>query len=140
MPKSPTSLPDVLTLAPVEAAKPRVGRPRTKLTPLSLDGMTEPERQRYELFINYMHSEYDDLTPFDQLIVEVAAVEYVKYLRWLANEIKTGEAASMARQHPGVQMRENLKLLSVWRKDRANSPKTDDQVDKIVQMFTGTSR
>jgi hypothetical protein len=137
--KSPTSSPDIFSLAPVEAAQPRLGRPRTKLIPLSLDGLTPAESQRYELFINYMHKEYEDLTPFDMLLVEVAAVEYIKYLRWLANEIKTGEAASMARQHPGVQMRENLKLLSVWRKDRANSPKSDDSVDKIVRMFSGTA-
>lgn len=139
MPKAPTASPDIFSLAPVEAAAPRIGRPRTKLIPLSLDGMTAAESQRYDLFINYMHKEYGDLTPFDMLLVEVAAVEYIKYLRWLANEIKTGEAASMARQHPGVQMRENLKLLSVWRKDRANSPKTDDSVDKIVRMFSGTA-
>lgn len=140
MPKAPTATPDLYTLAPVEAAPPKRGRPKTKLTPLSLDGMTVPERERYELFINYMRTEYEDLAPFDMLLVELAAIEYIKYLRWLAKEILTGEAASMARQHPGVQMRENLKLLSIWRKDRANSPKTDDKVDQIVQMFTGTTR
>ena len=139
--KSPASKPDLLVLSPVEGSKPHIGRPRMKLTPLNLEGMSEPETQRYELFLNYMRSEYDDLTPFDHMLVELAAIEYVKYLRWLAKEIKTGETASMARQNPGVQMRENLKMLSIWRKDRANAPgKVEDDADKIVAMFTGQSR
>lgn len=137
--KSPASKPDLLVLQPVGAAPKKRGRPRTALTPLSLDGMSAPETERYELFLNYMRSEYDDLTPFDNLLVELAAIEYVKYLRWLAKEIKTGETASMARQNPGVQMRENLKMLSIWRKDRAAAPKSDDEIDRVVRMFTGAS-
>jgi len=137
--KSPSAKPDLLVLQPVTAAPKKRGRPRTQLTPLQLEGMSKPEEERYQLFINYMHMEYDDMTLFDNLFIELAAIEYVKYIRWLANEIKTGETASMARQNPGVQMRENLKMLSIWRKDRAASPKVDDEVERVVRMFTGSA-
>ena len=45
----------------------------------------------------------------------------------MANELTTGETITMARQHPGVQMRAYMDMLSVTRKVRiAESKKSDE--------------
>jgi hypothetical protein len=140
--KSPNARPEILNLPLVTSARPKRGRPRktaADLPPMELR-LSDAERARYELFVNYLVSEVPNLTPFDLLLLEACALEYIKYLRWLANEIDTGEVASMSRHHPGVQMRENLRMLSIWRKDRAADKKADAEVDKIVQFFTGSPR
>lgn len=87
--------------------------------------MNELEQQWYDYFISSHRLEYPDLTDTDNILLMLAGLEFVKYLRVAQDEMKTGTVISMARQHPGVQMRALLDQLSVTRKAR-NAGKKDD--------------
>jgi hypothetical protein len=108
-------------------------KPKPKMPPLPqglLDGMTELEQQHFWYFIDAYQVDYPSMKPTDVLCLYFAAMEYVNYLRVQAKQFKSGEVISMARQHPGVQMRAWLDMMDVTRKARTRSGKsTDDSED-----------
>jgi hypothetical protein len=121
--KPPSAQPETLKLLPVESRpeEKRVGRKRKPAPPppLSLPGMSGAELERYDLFLAAYREEYKgQLSNTDNILLELAAIEYIKCLRVMANELTTGETITMARQHPGVQMRAYMDMLSITRKAR----------------------
>lgn len=142
--KSPASAPQTLhtlPLAPVEPKKKRVGRPRKDALPaLPKFEMNDLELAWYEYFVSAYREEYKDLTKSDQILLMLAGVEYIKYLRIIQNELATGELITMARQHSGVQMRALLDMLSVTRKARTTGRKEEDpQIAEARKALLGLS-
>jgi hypothetical protein len=103
--------------------------------------MTDVERDLYEYFMESYKQQYPDMVPTDLLLLHLAAVEYVKYLRILAEELETGKVISMARQHPGVNMRSLLDMLSVTRKARTirQKPEEDPEAKELKDFLMGMS-
>jgi aryl carrier-like protein len=129
-------------LFPAQLAEKRNGRPRKrKMPPLPqeiLDGMSELEQEHYTYFIESYQAQYPDLTDADQIALVQAGLEYINTLRVQAKQLKTGEVISMARQHPGVQLRAWLDLLSVTRKQRKPNDKQEEA--ELKNWFTGLSK
>jgi len=99
------------------------------------------EKQLFHYFIESFHIEYPDLTPTDNLLLFLAATEFIKYLRVTAEELESHTVISMARQHPSVNMRALLDQLSVTRKARnsSNKPPEDDRVVEAKNLFKAMS-
>lgn len=137
--KQPNGVPQTLVVQKLtEAAPAKVGRKRKlKMPPLPqaiLDGMTPLEREHFEFLIAAYNDEYgDSLTPADQISLQQAAIEYINLLRVQADQLSTGKIISMARQHPGVQLRQWLDSLSVTRKQRAASRPEDKQTAALTE-------
>lgn len=94
------------------------GRPK-KLKPMPvMEGLSDTERVLFDNFINEYLTEYPDITDTDYRMLFLVAVEYIKYLRIVSEELKTGKVLSMARQHPGTNMRALQDQLSITRKAR----------------------
>lgn len=129
-----------LTLTERKPAK--VGRP-AKLTmpPLPQMPMTAVEQGLFDYFMSAYQEQYPDLTSTDLLLLHLAALEYIKYLRVVAEELETGKVISMARQHPGVNMRALLDQLSVTRKARTAraKPEEDDDARDLREFFMSMS-
>lgn len=122
---APQEAPRTLRVAPLQHAyQPPTGRPtKLKMPPLPqeiMDGMSTLERQHFDYFIRSFRQEYPSLSAADLLCLQQAAIEYINLLRVQARQLKSGEVISMARQHPGVQLRQWLDMLSVTRKSRPN--------------------
>lgn len=123
--KPPTSRPEVLKVvpltAPTDTSKP-MGRPRKKVFPPLpqeiYEGMSDLEVEHFKFFIESFKDEYPDLTPSDMIGLHMAAMEYINSLRLEVAQLKSGELVTMSRQHPAVQCRAWLDLLSVTRKQR----------------------
>lgn len=131
-----------ITLAPISETK-RGRKPKLVAPPLpAMPGMNEDEALLFDFFQEAIKAQYPDLTQFDLLILHLAAVEYIKYLRVAARELETKQVISMARQHPGVNMRALLDQLSVTRKARTGNTKdTGDDLDKEARAaLLGLSR
>lgn len=98
--------------------------------------MTEVEQNLFDFFLAAYKDQYPDLTPTDQLTLHLAALEYIKYLRVVREELETHKVISMARQHPGVNMRALLDQLSVTRKARtARGQKPEDEEARELREF-----
>lgn len=127
--KQPHEKPEQFAVEPlrlVPKEKPKPGpKPAIKLEPLDIS-FNEVERDRYLYFISAVEKLFPDLNPLDRLLLEMAAVEYVKYLRLLQYEVKNNTSITMARQHPGVQFRSLIDMLSVSRKARQGTKQEDD--------------
>lgn len=118
------------------------GRPR-KLKPMpKLDGLTDAEQILYDDFIQEYLTEYPDITATDYRVLFLIGVEYIKYLRIVGEELRSGKVLSMARQHPGVNMRALLDLLSITRKDRMKGkPQGDnEEADKLREILYQVSK
>ncbi len=94
-----------LTVA--QQPKPRpVGRPeKLVMPPLPEMRMTDLERDLFDYFLASYQQQYPDLVPTDFILLHLAALEYIKWLRIIAEELETGRVISQARQHPAVNMR-----------------------------------
>lgn len=141
--KPANQLPETLAVIPLQARveEKRNGRPRKPVRPpLPAFPMTELEQQWYDYFIACYTEEYKDLTNSDHTILMMAGVEFIKYLRIQAWELENNQTISMARQHPGVQMRALLDQLSVTRKARkADKNPADDALKEAREMLLGLS-
>lgn len=125
-------------LTEIEPAKSKgAGRPSKPIMPdLPKMPMTDVEQPLFDYFMQSYQHQYPDLTPTDLLILHLAGLEYIKYLRVVAEELETGKVISMARQHPGVNMRALLDQLSVTRKARtARGQKEEDPAATELREF-----
>lgn len=112
--------------------KTGAGRPaKLVMPPMPLMPMTEVEQGLFDFFQAAYKEQFPDLTPTDLLMLYLAGLEFVKYMRVVAEELETGKVISMARQHPGVNMRALLDQLSVTRKARVAKGKPEEDEDAI---------
>jgi hypothetical protein len=131
----PQEGPKVFSVVPLtaEVAPRGAGRPKKlKMPPLPAgiwDGMAELEQQHYDYFVGAFRAEYPTLSAADLLCLQQAAIEYINLLRVQAQQLSTGQVISMARQHPGVQLRQWLDMLSVTRKQRRNPDTEGSRVE-----------
>jgi hypothetical protein len=111
----------------------RAGRPRKlKMPPLPeelLAGLSALEREHFDFFVEAYQHDYPQMSPSDCLCLYQAALEYINLLRVQATQLTTKQVISMARQHPGVQLRQWLDSMSCTRKARlaGRSPSAEDQ-------------
>jgi hypothetical protein len=96
------------------------------MPPLPELQMSEAEKPMYDYFIDAYLDENPDLTRSDKILLSLAGIEYIKYLRVAAKELETGEVISMARQHPYTNMCRLLEQLSVTRRARKKTGQTED--------------
>lgn len=109
----------------------KVGRPPKLVMPdLPQMPMTDGEQAMFDFWIAAFKEQYPDLVPTDHLLLYLAGLEFIKYLRVIAEELETGKVISMARQHPGVNMRALLDQLSVTRKARTTGKPSEDETTK----------
>jgi hypothetical protein len=128
-----------------ETEKPRlrsVGRPAKLVAPPMPKMPMEPaEQDLFDFFMDAFKDQYPDLTPTDLLLLYLAGIEFIKYMRVAAEELATGKVISMARQHPGTQMRSLLDSLSVTRKARLAKGKAEDEDgNELRDFFMGKAR
>lgn len=130
-----------LTIAAV--TKPRsVGRPeKLVMPPLPEMKLTDLERDLFDFFMESYKQQYPDMVPTDHILLHLAALEYIKWLRIIAEELETGRVISQARQHPAVNMRGLLDQLSVTRKARTTGrkPEEDPEARELREFFLGMS-
>ena len=130
-------------LTETEPSKRSVGRP-SKLTMPDLPRMpmTDVEQSLFDYFIEAYKQQYPDMVPTDHLLLHLAGLEYIKYLRVVAEELETGKVISMARQHPGVNMRALLDQLSVTRKARTSRGTKEEEPEaaELRDFFMGLSK
>jgi hypothetical protein len=121
-----------------EAAEARTGRKRkAKMPPLPqalLDGMSELEQEHFFFFLEAYKEDYPGMKPTDIICLHQAALEYINTLRVQAKQLATGEVISMARQHPGVQMRAWLDMMDVTRKARTKGKAQDADSEEAKQV------
>lgn len=120
-------------LLPPPPKEKKVGRPpKLQMPDLPSMPMEPHEQEMFDYWMAAFKEEHPDLTPTDHLLLHLAGLEYIKYLRVIAEELETGKVISMARQHPGVNMRALLDQLSVTRKARTSgsSGKDEDETAK----------
>src|SRR5216684_158638 len=125
-------------LTSTEPIKPRsAGRPeKLVMPPLPEMSMTDVERDLFDFFLASYKEQYPDMVPTDYLLLHLAALEYIKYLRIIAEELETGHVLTMSRQHPGTNMRALLDQLSVTRRARTAGRKPDEDPEaKELQKF-----
>lgn len=118
------------------------GRPK-KLKPMPiLEGLSDAEKVLFDNFIQAYLDEYPDITPTDYGMLWLVAVEYIKYLRILSVELSTGQVMSMARQHPGTNMRALQDQLSFTRKARMHGKPQDggEEAEKLREILYSVSR
>ena len=119
-----------------------VGRPaKLEMPALPALAMTDIEQNLFDYFINAYDEQFPDLTPTDHLMLFLAGVEFIKYIRMAREELETGKLVTMSRQHPGVQLRGLLDQLSVTRKARTarNKPDEDEDSKDLRDFFMSLS-
>jgi hypothetical protein len=106
---------------PTQLTKP-TGRPKKRVfpaIPVEITGnMSELEVEHFNYFIETIKEENPDLSPADMIALHMAAMEYINALRLEVIQLRDKELVTMSRQHPAVQCRAWLDLLSVTRKQR----------------------
>ncbi len=126
---------DARPLDDVIPIKRGVGRPKKLAPPPRPVMQLAPlEQDMLDYFIQEYTSLYPDLTPADHLLLFLAGLEYIKYLRIIQEELETGKVISMARQHPGTNMRALLDMLSVTRKTRKTKPDEDPTENFLLSL------
>lgn len=136
-----------LLVSPLTTTRPikkrSVGRPEKLTMPdLPQMPMTDVEQSLFDYFMQAYQEQYPDLLPTDLLLLHLAALEYIKYLRVVAEELETHKVISMARQHPGVNMRALLDQLSVTRRARTarSRPEEDQDAKELKKWLMGMSQ
>jgi hypothetical protein len=128
----------VIKLIDKAAGVRTTGRPKKLTLPgefqQMLDAMSELEQEHYHFYIAAHEKLYPDLTEVDRLILRLAACDYIKALRMNAEELESGQLLTMSRQHPGVQMRAWMDMLSVTRKQRGKAEDKDPFADKLAGL------
>lgn len=129
-----TDEPRTLKVAPLQATPKRVGRPPAvkRPEPPAFEWQSEYEHELYEWFIDCIERDYPNMKDSDKLLLPLAAAEYVKWMRLLGNEIKSGELVTQARQHPGQMFSRLLdSVLGTTRKQRVakGDDKDKDELD-----------
>jgi hypothetical protein len=139
--KSPASKPETLKVIPLSrpsAEEPRTGRPRKlKMPDLPqeiYDGMSDIEREHFDFFLNAIRQEYPDLTHTDNIFLVMAGLDYINSLRLQVQQLKSGDLVTMSRQHPGVQLRAWLDMLSVTRKARQGTRTDTEKEEKLSRL------
>lgn len=144
MGKLPTAAPETYTVqplsSPADIAPKRGRRPKPVMPNVPqecLDGFQPLERQWFDYFIEQTCYEYPDLTPLDKVFLTLAGLELINLLRTMAEQLKSGQIISMARQHPAVQFRAWIDMLSISRKQRkpAGDAKDKELADKWLSAF-----
>lgn len=118
------------------------GRPK-KLPPMPvMDGLSDSEKILFDGFINEYLTEYPDITPTDYRMLFLVAVEYIKYLRIVSKELTSNQVMSMARQHPGTNMRALQDQLSITRKARMHGkPQSgSEDADRLREILYQVSK
>lgn len=120
---------------PSQLEAPR-GRPRKLVMPPLpqelLDGMTALELEHYNFFLAAYKADYRITKPSDLLALNQAALEYINLLRVQAQQLKSGQVITAARQHPGVQLRAWLSEMGVTRSKRKGD---DDEGDAEIKAW-----
>lgn len=142
----PTSLP--INVTPLSTASiprpPRVGRPsKLVMPPLPqeiLDGMKPIEIAHFEFFRDgyleaYVNKYGKQPTPTAQICIVQASLDYINLLRLQAEQMKSGNLVSQARQHPGVQVRAWLQSIGLQEKDYEEGKKTDGKDDTRAMLL-----
>ena len=128
----------VIKLIDKAAGVKTTGRPKKLVLPPEfqqlLDAMSDIEREHYEFFIAAHVKQYPDFNDIDRLWLRLMAIEYIKTLRMMVEELESGQLVTMSRQHPGVQMRAYADMLSVTRKQRGKAEKDDPFADKLAGL------
>lgn len=113
----------------IQPMTPRMGRP-PKLPPAPMPDfeMSPDEQYIFRYFIDAIKADYPKLAPSDLLLLPICAAEYVKYLRMLQREMKSGELVTMSRQHPGTMFaRFMAQLLGTTRASRLKNKPEDPE-------------
>jgi hypothetical protein len=141
--RTATDDPKRLEVQPVKLADstPKRGRPKTNIQPRTPQFELEPDEQTlYATFMESFIHDYPDIKdyPSDMLLLPLAAVEYIKYLRVIGQELTSRQAITMARQHPATQFFRILDMMHVTRKARAktNKPKEDDETTDFLKALS----
>ena len=101
--------------------------------------MSSLEREHFTYFVEACRQEYPDLTPFDLVSLNMAAMSYIDSLRLAATQMKSRELVTMSRQHPAVQCRAWMDQLSVTRKARKTTNPEDEDKKNTRSMLMGLS-
>lgn len=132
-PKGILSTGDAIKVTPLRALPPetkRSGRPKKlRMPPMPqeiMDAMSELEQEHFTFFIESIKEEYPDLTMSDMIYLQQAGLEYINTLRLQVEQLRSGQLVTMSRQHPSVQFRAWIDLLSVSRKQRPQAKTQDD--------------
>jgi hypothetical protein len=106
---------------------PLKGRPpKPRMPALPKFEISDYEQEWFDFFQAVYQAEYPDLIESDRLLLFLAGIEFIKYLRVAGAELASGEVISQARQHPGTMMNALLDRLSVTRKAREKKPREED--------------
>jgi hypothetical protein len=132
--RTPTDEPkklDVEPLALTPKTAPKRGRPPTPRPRAPQFALASDEQELYQTFMASFIHDYPDIKDFpsDMLLLPLAAVEYIKYLRVIGQELVSRQAITMARQHPATQFFRILDMMHVTRKARQRNPKPDKDED-----------
>lgn len=135
--------PTISAPALTESEEPTVkrrGRPATRveMPPLPMMEMGANEKALQVYFIEAYRLDYPDMSQTDLILLHLASLEYIKYLRVVAEELETGKVISQARQHPGVNMRALLDQMAVTRKARTAGVKASSDnkdVEEARRLF-----
>lgn len=126
----------VKSLSPAPAT-PRTGRPpKPKMPPLPRFELSAFEQEWFDYFFAVFQAEYQDMTESDRLLLFLASIEFIKYLRVAGEELASGEVISQARQHPGTQLNALLDRLATTRKARQKQPREefDPNADLLARL------
>ncbi len=99
------------------------------------DGMSQLEKDLFDYFIETFREKYAIEEGPDLISLYLAGFDYIQTLRVQAEQMRSGQIISMARQHPAVQLRAWLDQMDVTRK--ANKGKNGDksEADKMREDF-----
>lgn len=118
------------------------GRPK-KLRPMPmLDGLSDAEKILFNDFIEENLAEYPDISATDYRMLFLIGAEYIKYVRVVEEELRSGKVLSMARQHPGTNMRALQDQLSITRKARMHGKPQDggEEAEKLREILYQVSK
>lgn len=132
----PTNPPmDVTPISSPAQRKKKMGRPPTlEFPPLPqeiLDGMSELEQQHFDYFCSAYElayqKKYGKITPTARINITQAGLDYIHLWRLQTEQMTTKKLVSMARQHPGVQVRAWLASAGLQEKDMEQALKPEDE-------------
>jgi hypothetical protein len=106
-----------------------------------LDGMSELEREHFEFFIQAYEQAYErkygKLTPTAQINITQAGLDYIHLWRMQGEQMRSKTLVSMARQHPGVQIRAWLTACGLCEKDLEQPKQAKDSDDFAKNALLG---